>query len=264
MDGQGSVDEVIGAFGLDAAQTGRLKHYIDLIVTWRECNITALRTCEDVARDLVADALSLLDVPCLPSRLGEPWVDLGAGAGIPGLPLCMALPDVRLTLLESVGKKCRFLEAAVSTAGLDERAQVVCARSERFAAKGEPGREAFAVVLARAVAPLPVLVELAAPLLQSGGVLLASKTHRGLANEGPAGREAADLCGLAFSEVVPLPRSSLRDAVCVVFEKTQPTPEMLPRREGMAAKKPLATAESQPSPKARTLGTIGLRAKGVR
>ena len=90
------------------------------------------------------------------------------------------------------------------------------------------------------MAPLPALVELAAPLLAPGGVLLASKTGRALRDEGPAGEAVAKLCGLAPGPVVPLPRSPLDDAVCAVYEKVAATPKRLPRREGQAVRRPLA------------------------
>src|SRR5665647_1060575 len=128
-----------------------------------------------IVETLLGDALALLDVPQLLERGAAGWLDLGAGAGIPGIPLAVALPAAELTLLDSAAKKCAFLQAAVGAAGLSTRAHVVNARSEHYAALGQPSREAFAVVLARAVAPLPVLVELAAPLLAMGGVLLASR-----------------------------------------------------------------------------------------
>jgi 16S rRNA (guanine527-N7)-methyltransferase len=86
------------------------------------------------------------------------------------------LPGVRFTLIEAVGKKCVFLREAVARVGLGERVDVACARSEELAAVGRFGRERFAVVLAKAVGPLAVVVELAGPLLALGGVLAVSKT----------------------------------------------------------------------------------------
>lgn len=262
MDELASVEQVALAFGLDEAQKSALSRYVDLILSWREANVTSLRSRESVVRTLVADALSLLDAADAKERAGEPWVDLGAGAGIPGIPLAIALPGLRLTLVESIGKKCRFLEAAVDATDLAGRVRVACTRSESFARVGAPGREAFDVVVARAVAPLPALVELAAPLLHERGVLLASKTRRAVSREcSPAGHVAA-LCGLAFKEVVPLPRSPLQDAVCAIYEKTRPTPGSLPRREGLAAKRPLTDAGLPSSPS--TPASIGDPAKGVR
>jgi 16S rRNA (guanine527-N7)-methyltransferase len=240
MPAPDAVDEVAATFALTPAQAAALSEYVDLMLGWRKAKLTSLRTRDEVARVLLGDSLALLDVAGLRARVGAQWLDLGAGAGLPGIPLAVAAPAARLTLLESVAKRCAFLERAVEAAGLAARAHVVCARSERFAAPGAPGREAFAVVLARAVAPLASLVELAAPLLAHGGVLLASKTSRGLREEGAAAGKAAALCGLALGPCEPLERSPLGDSVCVTYAKAAAAPVGIPRREGLASKRPLA------------------------
>jgi 16S rRNA (guanine527-N7)-methyltransferase len=225
--------------GLAEAQTSALERYVDLLLGWRKANVTGLTDPVTVVDALIGDSLALLGVPALRELEGGQWIDLGAGAGIPGIPLAVALPDARVTLLDAVAKKCTFLEEAVRITGLEDRVVVVCARSERYASGGEPGREAHAVVLARAVSELAVLVELAAPLLAEGGLLLASKTRRTLEEEGAAGEAAAARCGLAYEAPVPLAASPLDTAVCVVYRKVAPAPDWLPRREGMAAKRPL-------------------------
>ena len=240
MAGSLTLSDLAERFALDGAQAAALEAYVDLLSGWKRANVTGLRSREEIVETLLGDSLAMLDVPHVRERAGAGWLDLGAGAGIPGIPLAIALPAVQLTLLEAVSRKCEFLEAAVDAAGITERAQVVCARSERYSAD-PPGRDGAAVVLARAVAPLPVLVELAAPLLAPGGVLLASKTATAVDEEGAAGEVAAGLCGLAAGPVVRLERSPLEQAVCVVYEKTAPTPVRFPRREGVAAKRPLAT-----------------------
>jgi len=240
VDANLTIDELTATFGLAETQAAALSRYLDVMLAWKRGHVTALRTREAIVNTLFGDALALLDVPQLRERSGAGWLDLGAGAGIPGIPLAVALPAARLTLLDSAAKKCAFLEHAAEVAGLGARAAVVCARSELHAAIGQPGREGYQVVLARAVAPLPVLVELAAPLLAPGGVLLASKTGRAVRDEGPGGELAARLCGLAARPVIALPRSPLDDAVCAVYEKVAETPVRLPRREGQAAKRPLA------------------------
>jgi 16S rRNA (guanine527-N7)-methyltransferase len=171
---------------------------------------------------------------------GGPWADLGSGGGLPGIPLALALPGIRLTLIEAVAKKCAFLHEAVAHAGLGARVEVACARSEELAAVGRPGRESFAVVLAKAVGPLAVVVELASPLLALGGLLAVSKTAAAAQREAAAGEAAGAVCGLARGRTVALTRSPLPGSVCVVFEKIAATPERLPRRPGMAAKRPLA------------------------
>jgi len=235
-----TIDELAAAFGLEEAQAAALSRYADLMLAWRRGNVTALSTREEIVSTLFGDALALLDVPQLQERASAGWLDLGAGAGVPGIPLAVALPAAELTLLDSAARKCAFLDAAIEAAGLGSRATVVCARSERHAAAGQPGREAYDVVLARAVAPLPALVELASPLLAPGGVLLASKTSRAVREEGPGGAAVAKLCGLAAGPVVALSRSSLDDAACAVYLKVAATPKRLPRREGRAVKHPLA------------------------
>lgn len=236
-----ALDRVSAAHGLGEDQTEALARYVDLLLGWHQANVTGLTDPVAVVDTLVGDSLALLGVPDLSARTGELWLDLGAGAGIPGIPLAVALPGARITLLDAVAKKCAFLKEAVGVTGLEDRAGVVCARSERYAALGAPGRESHAVVLVRAVSGLAVLVELAAPLLAKDGLLLASKTRRALEEEGPAAEMAAARCGLRQEGPVPLAASPLDDAVCVVYHKVAPAAEWLPRREGLAAKRPLTT-----------------------
>ncbi len=234
-----ALERLAVTYGLDEAQLAALVRHVGLLLGWRRGNLTGLTDPVAVVDTLIGDSLALLAVPQLREREGAGWLDLGSGAGIPGIPLAVALPTAELTLLDSVAKKCAFLEEAVAACGLAARARVVCSRSERFASPGASGRDAFGVVLARAVAGLPVLVELAAPLLAVGGVLLASKTRRALADEGPAAAAAAARCGLAPEPPAALPGSPLDDGVCAVYRKTAQTAEWLPRRVGMAAKRPL-------------------------
>lgn len=234
-----ALERVAEAHRLDGGQSDALFAYVELLLGWRRANVTGLTDPVAVIDTLVGDSLALLAVPQLREREAGAWLDLGAGAGIPGIPLAVALPAVTMTLLDAVARKCAFLEAAVPAAGLSGRAWVVCSRSEHYASRGAPGRNAHTVVLARAVSGLPVLVELAAPLLEEGGVLLASKTRRALEAEGDAAAVAAGRCGLVPEPHVPLLESPLDEAVCAVFRKSGPTPDWLPRRAGMAAKRPL-------------------------
>lgn len=234
-----ALDRVAVAHGLDAGQVEALFRYVELIVGWDRANVTGLTDPAALVDTLLGDSLSLLGVVELRRREGSAWLDLGAGAGVPGIPLAIARPGARITLLDAAKKKCAFLREAVRVTGLGDRADVVCARSERHASAGEPGREAYAVVLARAVSELGVLVELAAPLLAPDGLLLASKTRRALKHEIAAADASASLCGLAQEAPVLLPQSPLDDAACAVYRKVTPAPSWLPRREGMAVKRPL-------------------------
>jgi 16S rRNA (guanine527-N7)-methyltransferase len=184
------------------------------------------------ARDVhVADSLSALDVPEV--REAGRIADLGSGAGPPGLVLAIALPNAEVTLVESAGKKCAWMEATVERLGL-VNVRIACARAEEL--EDDP----FDVVTARALGSLPVLCEYAAPLLREGGVLVAWK---GAVEEGEEadGLAAAEILGLERATVLavtPYPGSERR--TLHVFRKTGPTPPRYPRRPGMAAKRPLS------------------------
>jgi 16S rRNA (guanine527-N7)-methyltransferase len=189
------------------------------------------------ARDVhIADSLSALDLE--PVRSAKLIADLGSGAGLPGLALAAALPDARVDLIESVARKCAFLREAIERMGL-ANAQVVCERSEDWGAGR--GWEAYDVITARAVGPLATLAELASPLLRDGGVLAAWKGARSGEEEAAALR-AADRTGvepLRIRTVQPYPAS--RDRHIHLLRKNGPTPNGLPRRPGMAAKRPFGS-----------------------
>lgn len=166
----------------------------------------------------------------------ERVVDIGSGAGFPGLPLAVARPRTSFDLVDSVGRKVEFIQRAIDSLGL-ENARAVKARSEELARAG--GREAYGVATARAVAPLAALAELASPLLREGGSLIAWKGAR---DE----REEADLASLStrvamkMDRVLPVrPFESSRTRHLYVVRKTGETPTDLPRRPGMARKRPL-------------------------
>lgn len=184
----------------------------------------------------VADSLAGLEVPEV--RSATLLADLGAGAGLPGLVLATVLPRARVTLVESVEKKCAFAEATASAMGV-ENVEVVCARAEDWVA----GRERCDVVCARALAALPVLCEYAAPLLRDGGVLVAWK---GAVNteEGADGAAAAEVLRLRLEpalDVTPFRGSGRR--TLHVARKIGPTPPGFPRRAGMATKRPLSATK---------------------
>ena len=219
----------------------RLARVVEVLSAYRRANVTGARGSRPAAGRLVGDALALLDVEEVAARsaAGARWLDLGSGNGIPGVPLLLALPAIEMTLLDSVTRKCAFVEQLVAELGVIGRARVVCERSERFAAPAAPGREAFDVVLAKAVGSLATVVELAAPLLKVGGALLAHKSAAQAEREWAGGEAAGRAYGLAPRRIVPLPRSPLANSVCVVCEKAAPCPDDIPRREGLARSRPL-------------------------
>jgi 16S rRNA (guanine527-N7)-methyltransferase len=183
-------------------------------------------------REHLADSLIALDLDVV--RSARRIADIGAGAGLPGLPLAVALPDADVSLVESNGRKCAFLQRAVSACGL-ANATVVHDRAETWTA----GRDHFDLVVARALAALPVVAEYAAPLLTIGGVLVAWRGRRDPDEERAGARAAAEL-GLQWRDpdaVVPFPGALHRHLQVLI--KVSPTPGRFPRRPGMARKRPL-------------------------
>jgi 16S rRNA (guanine527-N7)-methyltransferase len=181
----------------------------------------------------VDDSLSGLEVGDLAaaSRIA----DIGSGAGFPGLPLAVALPSARVELIESVGRKCDFIRLAIEHAGI-ANAEVANSRSEELAA-GD-GREAFDAVTARAVGRLSTLAELASPLLRSGGVLVAWKGRRDVEEEEELARAAEGLAMEPGPILAVGPYAGSRHRHLHVMHKRGPTPADLPRRPGMAKKRP--------------------------
>ena len=196
---------------------------------------TALRSAAEVVDGHLADSLSGLEVPEL-ARAGR-VADVGAGAGFPGLALAAAMPEAQVDLIESNMRKCAVIDRLAGAARL-QGARSVPERAEEWAA-GE-GAGAYDAVTARALAPLAVLAEYAAPLLGPGGVLVAWKGARDPEEEA-AGRRAAERLGLhpqVVLRVEPFPHA--RDRHLHVLSKVLPTPAGFPRRVGVARKRPLA------------------------
>ena len=180
----------------------------------------------------VADALVALELA--PVRAASRVGDLGSGAGFPGLVLAAALPHAQFALVESNRRKCDFLSRAAAKMAL-ANVEVVAERIESWAA-GAGTRD---LVTARAVAPLAVLVEYAAPLLRNGGALVAWKGRRDAAEEAD-GRAAAAYTGLEPVEVRPVrPWAGAEHLHLHLYLKVASTPNRFPRRPGIASKRPL-------------------------
>jgi 16S rRNA (guanine527-N7)-methyltransferase len=198
---------------------------------------TSVSNPEEAVDVHIADSLTALDVPGVRDAR---WIaDIGAGAGFPGLALAIALPHARVDMIESVSKKCAVIDRLTHAAGLDnEIVRALPMRAEERAAWG--GREGYDLATARAVGPLSVLVEYAAPLLELGGVFVAWKGSRDPAEEA-AGAKAAVEVGLEAESVVEVkPWPGVRDRNLHVYRKVSATSDRYPRRVGVAAKRPLA------------------------
>jgi 16S rRNA (guanine527-N7)-methyltransferase len=196
-------------------------------------------TDPDAARLVhVADSLSGLEVAELAAA--RRIADVGSGAGFPGAALATALPKAHVDLVEASSRKCAFLRDALEAAGIPNAA-VVCARSEEWAVAQTPagGREAYDAVTMRAIGSLATDAELASPLLRDGGVAVLWKGSRDPDEEDELARSLPRLA-MEVTEVRPVsPYPGSRDRHLHVLRKSGPTPEDLPRRPGMAAKRPL-------------------------
>lgn len=223
---------------LDREGIAALKTVLKMLAAER-ASVTSVRRGPRAWDIHVLDSLSGLEVPEL--RDAATIGDVGAGSGFPGLALAVALPDARVDLIESVGRKCEFMRRAADAAGIGN-ARVICERSEAWSA-GD-GREAYDAITARAVGRLSTLAELASPLLRENGVLVAWKGRRDPGEEAELERAAGDLAMTpeAIIPVAPFPAS--RNRHLHVMRKCGSTPTTLPRREGLAKRKPQGSLPS--------------------
>jgi 16S rRNA (guanine527-N7)-methyltransferase len=220
---------------LDSAARATIDGHVRLLLAWTAAiNLTAIREPAAVATGHVLDSLSA--IPRLRGRAAERVLDLGSGGGFPGLPIAAALPGASVTLLEPIGKKAAFLRTVVEATGLADRVTVTAARAEALAA--DPARRAgWSVVTARAVATTADLVELAFPLLELGGVLVAWK--RGdLEAELAAARRAVDALGGGALEVHDVAIEGLRGHRLVTVTRGGRVPDGYPRDPAARRRRP--------------------------
>ncbi len=224
---------------LTPAQLEQFDSYYKELIDWNgRVNLTAITEYEEIQLKHFLDSLTIiLAWPPQATQKDLRIIDVGTGAGLPGIPLKIIFPAINLVLLEATAKKADFLSHIVQTLGLDG-VEVVAGRAEDVAHEAKY-REKFNLVLSRAVAPLPTLVELALPFCAVGGSFIAQK--KGAINEeiDRAGR-AISLLGGSLREVrrvdlPPLPN----ERYLVIIDKLSPTPEKYPRRPGLPAKRPL-------------------------
>lgn len=226
---------------LTPSQLDAFATYIRELIDWNQrMNLTSIAEPQAIQVRHLLDSLTVLAALPAAIRLGEQTarlLDVGAGAGLPGIPLAIVLPNVSLDLLEATQKKCRFLEHVVATIGL-VHASVLCGRAEDLGHQADL-RESYDVVVARAVAPLATLVELCLPFACIGGRIIAQK-KLGIDAEINAARRAVEILGghIGKAVVVRLPIAD-EDRLLVVVEKVRATPRKYPRRSGVPAKSPL-------------------------
>ncbi len=227
----GSLGELAERFQLPAPAVARLQLFAAMLAD-DPLAPTPVREPARIRDDHFADSLVALELA--PVRTATTIADLGSGAGIPGLPLAVALPSAELWLLESNARKSEFIERATALMGL-ENAHVVNARAEAW----PDGRDRMQLVTARALAPLDVVAEYAAPLLTFGGALVAWRGKREAQVEAE-GAAAAKMLGLSADEPVRVhPYDGAEHRYLHVMSKVMETPARFPRRTGMARKRPL-------------------------
>ena len=223
-------------FLLNEQQQGQFARYLALLMAWNErLNLTAIRDPAGIERRHFLDSLTCATVTGPLDR--QKVIDIGSGAGFPGLPLKILYPAMQLTLVDSVAKKCHFLEAVVDELGLEE--VVVCSGRAEELGQMAIYREQYDWALARGVAELRILAEYLLPLCRPGGHALAQKGPN-LAEEIAASEQAIKQLGGGRPTIYPVqlpgreqPHSLLR------IEKIINTPTIYPRRPGIPAKRPL-------------------------
>jgi 16S rRNA (guanine527-N7)-methyltransferase len=232
------IQEITDLTGISINQTqlSAFETYSRELAEWNtRFNLTAIRDKEQVRVKHFLDSLSCLLV--MRNSNMQRIVDVGTGAGFPGLPLKILCPNMHLTLVESIGKKTDFLRHIVQVLSL-EGVEILHMRAERVG-HIESQRQSYDWAIARAVAPLPVLVEYLLPLVRIGGRILAQKGESGRV-EVQSAEGVIGLMGGDFREILPVTLPGIAGERClVVIEKTAATPDKYPRRVGIPTKRPL-------------------------
>ena len=220
---------------LSEEQLDQLQKYFELLVSWNEkINLTAITEPNEVAVKHFADSLSVFNY--VDFQKGASVIDVGTGAGFPGLVLKIARPDIKLTLLDSLNKRLKFLDEVLNTLGLE--AELVHARAEE-GGHNIDFRECYDFAVSRAVARLNVLCEYCLPYVRLSGKFIAFKG--GEADEEiKSASKAIQALGGKQTDVLyfELPENS-GSRTLVVIEKVQPTPDKYPRQNGKIKAKPL-------------------------
>ena len=235
------VDElkaVAKEYGLEltTAQMEQFNTYYDLLIEWNQkINLTAITEPKDVAIKHMIDSLS-----CFKPNLFEEncsLIDVGTGAGFPGLPLKIFFPSLKLTLLDSLNKRVKFLQLVVDTLGLKD-VNVIHARSEE-AARNKKYREQFDFATARAVARLPILCEYCLPFVKKDGMFIALK-GRQYEEEITEASKAIKILGGKLVKTMPVKLPEIDDKRAVIYvQKVKATPKTYPRKAGTPEKNPI-------------------------
>ena len=239
--------QAITGLRFNRTQAAALARYEKELMEWNSrFNLTAIRTPEEIRVKHFLDSLTC--ALAMRELNAEKLVDVGTGAGFPGLVLKLAYPALRLTLVESVGKKMDFCRHVAQILGL-EAVQFVTDRAEALGQQ-RAHREQYDWAVARAVAPLPVLLEYLLPLVRRGGAMLAMKGESGPA-EALASRRALHLLGGQIRQLIPVTLPGVvEERYLIVIDKVAATPPGYPRRVGIPSKDPLGIMPEKVKPAA--------------
>lgn len=210
--------------------------YYELLTEWNSfMNLTAITEYEDVLKKHFVDSVSLIQAVDVRKELT--LIDVGTGAGFPGLALKIAYPELKVTLLDSLQKRIQFLDAIIEKLGL-EGIETIHGRAEDFA-KPQKLRESFDLCVSRAVANLSTLSEYCLPFVKVGGYFIPYKSEK-IAQEKEEAEKALELLGGKFERQVEfmLPSSDIYRNLFVI-KKVKETPKKFPRKAGLPAKEPI-------------------------
>ena len=224
---------------LNREQIRQFEVYCREMLDWNQrVNLTAITNYDEVQTRHFLDSLTIYSIldksqPCKNLKI----LDVGTGAGFPGIPLKIAIPDIELTLIEATGKKTEFLTYVISVLGL-ENVKITTGRAEELAHRAEY-RAGFNVVVSRAVASLSTLAELTLPFCPTGGTVIAPKKGD-VRKEVEEALKAIDTFGGSLREVRLVELDELiDDRYLVIIDKVSPTPDKYPRRPGIPEKRPI-------------------------
>lgn len=222
---------------LSKKQIDQFITYYEMLRDWNEkMNLTAITEFDDVFKKHFIDSISLIKAKDLSGKLSV--IDVGTGAGFPGLALKIAFPNLQVTLLDSLNKRIQFLDAVIAELGLTD-VETIHGRAEDFA-KPDMLREKYDLCVSRAVANLTTLSEYCLPFVKVGGEFISYKSEK-ITEEMAAAKNAISLLGGVVKNQVEfkLPDSDIYRNLFMI-EKCKPTPKKFPRKAGLPAKEPLA------------------------
>jgi 16S rRNA (guanine527-N7)-methyltransferase len=234
--------EGAGKLGIEfnSRQVKQFELYYQELIEWnKKINLTAITDYSSVQVKHFLDSLTITLALSEEALAGQDFniIDIGTGAGFPGVPLKIIFPQPRLVLIESTIKKTTFLHHIIHTLEL-ENVEVLNSRAEE-AAHSPLYREQFALVLSRAVALLPTLVELALPFCQIGGMFIAQKKGE-IEQEVNRAKEAIAILGGKLNQIMKIGLDEFSDArYLLVIDKICPTPSKYPRRPGVPRRRPI-------------------------